>query len=159
VEFFWPVNKKAHRFVVNRGANGIDGTLSTALGVAQASDKPAVLITGDLAFLHDQNGLLAAPEFTGSLTIFLINNNGGGIFEKLPIADFEPPFERFFATPQQVNFAKLASAHGLTHHAPKTWDEVKTLARKLPKQGVQIVELHTDRKADMRLRGELLKPL
>lgn len=156
IEFFWPINKKEHAFTVNRGANGIDGTLSSALGMAQASGKPGVLITGDLAFLHDQNGLLTAPEFTGSLTVFLVNNNGGGIFEKLAISDFEPPFERFFATPQKVDFAKLAAAHGIAHHAPKTWDDVKALARKLPKQGIQIIELTTDRKADMKQRGEVL---
>lgn len=159
VEFFWPINKKEHVFMANRGANGIDGTLSSALGMAQAAGRPSVLITGDLAFLHDQNGLLTAPEFTGSLTVFLINNRGGGIFEKLPIADFEPPFERFFATPQKVNFAKLAAAHGVKHIAVKTWEDVKTVARKLPKEGIQIVELTTDRKADMRQRGELLKPV
>lgn len=158
VEFFWPINKKEHAFVVNRGANGIDGTLSSALGLAQAAGQPSVLITGDLAFLHDQNGLLSAPEFTGSLTVFLVNNRGGGIFEKLAISEFEPPFERFFATPQKVNFAKLAAAHGIKHQAPKTWDEVKAIARKLPKSGIHIVELATDRKADMRQRGELLKP-
>ncbi|WP_309395803.1 2-succinyl-5-enolpyruvyl-6-hydroxy-3-cyclohexene-1-carboxylic-acid synthase [Cerasicoccus maritimus] len=158
IEFFWPANKKAFEFVVNRGANGIDGTLSTALGMAQASDKPGVLITGDLAFLHDSNGLLTNPEFKGSLTIFLVNNNGGGIFEKLPISEFEPPFERFFATPQNIDFAKLAAAHGIVHHTPKNWDDVKTLARKLPKSGIQIIELKTNRKADMRQRGELLGP-
>ncbi|WP_309380758.1 2-succinyl-5-enolpyruvyl-6-hydroxy-3-cyclohexene-1-carboxylic-acid synthase [Cerasicoccus frondis] len=158
VEFFWPTNKKAFEFVVNRGANGIDGTLSTALGMAQASEKPGVLITGDLAFLHDQNGLLTAPEFKGSLTVFLINNNGGGIFEKLAIAEFEPPFERFFATPQNVDFAKLAATHGISHRPARTWEEVKSFARKLPKQGIQIIELKTDRKADMRQRGELLGP-
>ncbi|GHB93874.1 2-succinyl-5-enolpyruvyl-6-hydroxy-3-cyclohexene-1-carboxylic-acid synthase [Cerasicoccus arenae] len=158
VEFFWPVNAKGHAFVVNRGANGIDGTLSTALGMAQAAKRPGVLITGDLAFLHDQNGLLTAPEFTGSLTVFLVNNHGGGIFEKLEISEFEPPFERFFATPQNVDFAQLAAAHGLEYHAPKDWDTVKALARKLPKQGIRIIEIVTDRKADMAQRQTLLDP-
>jgi len=155
-EYFWPVNKKTFGMVVNRGANGIDGTLSTALGVAAGSRRPAVLVTGDLALLHDQNGLLAAPEFKGGLTVFLINNQGGGIFENLPIADFEPPFERFFATPQNVDFAKLAAAHGLEHHRPNDWEEVAKLARKLPRAGIRLVEIRADRTADAKTRQVML---
>jgi 2-succinyl-5-enolpyruvyl-6-hydroxy-3-cyclohexene-1-carboxylate synthase len=78
----------------NRGANGIDGTLSTALGIAHRNHS-SVMLTGDLALLHDTNGLLFRNKFVGHLTIVLINNNGGGIFEMLPIAKFEPPFEEF----------------------------------------------------------------
>ncbi|MEO0796412.1 MAG: 2-succinyl-5-enolpyruvyl-6-hydroxy-3-cyclohexene-1-carboxylic-acid synthase [Verrucomicrobiota bacterium] len=155
-EYFWPVNRRAHHLVVNRGANGIDGTLSTAMGVAQSSKRSAVLVTGDLAFLHDKNGLLAADHLKGGLTVFLINNNGGGIFEHLPIADFDPPFEEFFATPQSVDFAKLANAHNLEYHCPKSWDQVTALAKKLPKNGVRIIELKTDRKADSVLRKSIL---
>ncbi len=100
-EFFWEPGHGQH-FYFNRGANGIDGTVATALGVAHATGKPTVLYTGDLALLHDQNALLAARELPpgASLTIVCINNDGGGIFEHLPISKFDPPFERFFATPQ-----------------------------------------------------------
>src|SRR5690606_27351638 len=69
VEYFWPANDRAARVFFNRGANGIDGTLSTALGIADASTQPAVLLTGDLAFLHDSNGLLLASRVRGSLTV------------------------------------------------------------------------------------------
>ncbi|MGE9295619.1 MAG: thiamine pyrophosphate-dependent enzyme, partial [Puniceicoccales bacterium] len=155
-EFFWPINKKSHAFFVNRGANGIDGTLSSALGVAAGAGRPGVLVTGDLAFLHDQNGLLAANEFQGGLTVFLLNNHGGGIFENLPIADFDPPFERFFATPQSADFAKIANAHGIEYHCPSDWDAVTRLARKLPRTGIRIVELKTDRKADTKTRQTIL---
>ena len=74
--------------------------------------KPTVLYTGDLALLHDQNGLLAARELPAgaSLTIVCVNNDGGGIFEHLPIAQFDPPFERFFATPQERGFQKIRRA-------------------------------------------------
>jgi len=155
-EFFWPINKKANLIAVNRGANGIDGTLSSALGVAAGAKRPGVLITGDLALLHDQNGLLASREFHGGLTIFLINNQGGGIFENLEIAQFEPPFERFFAAPQTIDFGKLAEAHGIEYHAPTTWEEVGKLARKLPRKGVRLVEIKTDRKADTKTRQVIL---
>ena len=124
--YFWQANITRCPVYFNRGANGIDGTLSTALGVAHGGIQPAVLLTGDLALLHDANGFLTVPKFKGGLTILLINNAGGGIFEHLPVAAFNPPFEEFFATPQQVDFAKLcAAAHGVEHAAPcatrRTW--------------------------------------
>jgi 2-succinyl-5-enolpyruvyl-6-hydroxy-3-cyclohexene-1-carboxylate synthase len=108
LEYFWPATDRRHRVFFNRGANGIDGTLSTALGVAHGG-RPAVLLTGDLALLHDTNGFLLTPKLRGSLTIVLINNRGGGIFEHLPVAQFDPPFEEYFATPQTVDFAKLCA--------------------------------------------------
>ena len=99
----------------NRGANGIDGTLSTACGLAHGASAPVTLLTGDLAFLHDSNGLLLRARLKGSLTVVLINNRGGGIFEHLPVASFDPPFEEFFATPQDVDFATLCAAHAVPH--------------------------------------------
>jgi len=157
-EFFWPVNQQEFQLVGNRGANGIDGTLSTALGYAHAKMRPAVLVTGDLAFLHDQNGLLIAPEFPGSLTVIVINNKGGGIFEHLPIARFEPPFERFFATPQAVDLEKLAAAHGLAYHCPMDWEAFAARLADLPAKGIQLIELKTDRRRDAATRQALLNP-
>jgi len=85
LEYFCPANRSGLEVHCNRGANGIDGTLSTALGLAHGN-RPAVLLTGDLALLHDTNGFLSLPKFRGSLTVVLINNNGGGIFGHLPVA-------------------------------------------------------------------------
>jgi 2-succinyl-5-enolpyruvyl-6-hydroxy-3-cyclohexene-1-carboxylate synthase len=104
VEFFWKPNHLEIKPFVNRGANGIDGTLSTALGVAHRNQS-SIMLTGDLALLHDTNGFLIKNKFVGHLTIILINNNGGGIFEMLPVAKFDPPFEEFFATPQDIRIA------------------------------------------------------
>lgn len=148
VEYVWPPGERALRPFCNRGANGIDGTLSTALGMAHGADAPAVLLTGDLALLHDSNGFLLRPKFRGSLTIVLINNRGGGIFEHLPIAQFEPPFEEFFATPQEADFAKLAAAHGIEHAAVRDWPHFRELISTLPPQGIRVLELCTDRKRD-----------
>jgi 2-succinyl-5-enolpyruvyl-6-hydroxy-3-cyclohexene-1-carboxylate synthase len=148
VEYVWPPNHRGVRPVVSRGANGIDGTLSSALGAAQASGRPAVLLTGDLALLHDANGFLLAPKFRGSLTIVLINNDGGGIFEHLPVAQFEPPFEEFFATPQRVDFATLCAAHGVPHVRVHDWSQFSTLVATLPPAGIRVLELRTDRKRD-----------
>ena len=77
-ESFWCAGNRAVSIIANRGANGIDGTVSSALGMAHRG-APAFLLTGDLAFLHDSNGLLAASVLSGSLTIVLVNNDGGGI--------------------------------------------------------------------------------
>jgi len=156
LEYFWPANDRGHAVYCNRGANGIDGTLSTALGVAHVSEQPAVLLTGDLALLHDTNGFLSVPKFTGSLTIVLINNNGGGIFEHLPVAQFNPTFETFFATPQQVNFKKLSSAYGVAHTLVRDWKHFAGLVAKLPKHGVRLLEIRTDRKRDAAFRKKLL---
>ncbi|MEZ5413776.1 MAG: 2-succinyl-5-enolpyruvyl-6-hydroxy-3-cyclohexene-1-carboxylic-acid synthase [Opitutaceae bacterium] len=154
VEYFWPATGRGYHFYFNRGANGIDGTLSTALGVAHQG-QPAVLLTGDLAFLHDTNGLLLAGKLRGSLTVVLINNHGGGIFEHLPIAGFNPPFEDFFATPQSVDFAKLCDAHGVAHRFVRTLGELKKAVAKLPATGVRVLEVRTDRKHDAAFRKRL----
>ncbi len=145
-EFFWPANDRRIRPFFNRGANGIDGTLSTALGVAHGG-APAVLLTGDLALLHDMGGLLLKARFRGGLTVVLVNNRGGGIFEHLPVAQFEPPFEDFFATPQEADFEKLCGAFGVAHNLVRDWSHFTGLIAELP-GGVRVLELRTDRKKD-----------
>jgi 2-succinyl-5-enolpyruvyl-6-hydroxy-3-cyclohexene-1-carboxylate synthase len=155
LEYFWAPGDTFIRPLCNRGANGIDGTLSTALGVAHAAGAPTVLLTGDLALLHDTNGWLIVPKFKGALTVVLINNAGGGIFEHLPIAEVEPPFEEFFATPQDVDFAKLASAYGVEHIAVRDWAHFTELVAALPPSGVRVLELTTDRMADAARRKQL----
>ena len=155
LEYFWPVTGRSQRVFFNRGANGIDGTLSTALGVAHGG-KPAVLLTGDLALLHDTNGFLLKPKLRGSLTIVLINNCGGGIFEHLPVAKFEPPFEEYFATPQTVDFATLCKAYGVEHTLVTDWAQFRTAIAQLPAQGLRVLEIRTDRKHDAAWRKRVL---
>lgn len=154
-EYFWPATKQKHRLYFNRGANGIDGTLSTALGVAHGGAS-TVLLTGDLALLHDSNGFLLKPQFRGSLTIVLINNRGGGIFEHLPVAQFDEAFEKFFATPQEADFAKLCAAHKIEHVPVKDWEDFTKLIATLPESGLRVLELKTDRKRDAGIRKGLL---
>ena len=153
LEYVWPANDRGLRVLFSRGANGIDGTLSTALGSAHEG-RPSVLLTGDLAFLHDTNGLLSAPRLKGSLTVVLINNNGGGIFEHLPVSQFGPLFEEFFATPQEVDFAKLCSAYSVEHVSVRDWAHFESLIAALPERGVRVLEIKTDRKADAAWRKE-----
>lgn len=154
-EYFWKAGDRALSVFCNRGANGIDGTLSTAMGVAHGG-RPAILLTGDLAFLHDSNGLLAAGQMRGSLTVILVNNQGGGIFEYLPVARQEGVFETHFATPQAVDFAQLCGAHGLMHQMIESWDALVAAVVQLPERGLQVLELRTDRKADVLLTRRLL---
>jgi 2-succinyl-5-enolpyruvyl-6-hydroxy-3-cyclohexene-1-carboxylate synthase len=152
VEYVWPPGDRAVRPFCNRGANGIDGTLSTALGTAHGAGQPAVLLTGDLALLHDTNGFLLRPKFRGGLTIVLINNRGGGIFGHLPVAQFEPPFEEFFATPQAADFAKLCAAYGVEHVPVRDWNHFAELVANLPETGVRVLEVTTDRTRDAAMR-------
>ena len=155
VEFFWQPGNFKVRPVFNRGANGIDGNLSTALGVAHRNQS-SVMLTGDLALLHDTNGFLLRNKFAGHLTIVLINNNGGGIFEMLPIAKFEPPFEEFFATPQDIDFAQLCATYALEHELIQSWEQFTQRLNPLPTQGIRVLELQTDRKTDAKWRQENL---
>ena len=103
------------RHVANRGANGIDGVVSTAVGVALGSAAPTALLIGDIALLHDTNGLLGLREREADLTIVVVDNDGGGIFSFLPQATEVPAdrFEQLFGTPHGVDLASLAAAHGL----------------------------------------------
>ncbi len=154
VEYFWPPNDRGAVMRVNRGANGIDGTLSSALGAAHGG-APAVLLTGDLALLHDTNGFLLCPKFRGSLTIVLINNRGGGIFEHLPVAQFGQVFEEFFATPQEADFTKLCAAYSVDHTLILDWTQFTALISTLPTKGIRMLEIRTDRKRDTQVRKQL----
>jgi 2-succinyl-5-enolpyruvyl-6-hydroxy-3-cyclohexene-1-carboxylate synthase len=157
LEYFAPVREGGPRVLANRGANGIDGTLSTALGVAHGG-SPTVLLTGDLALLHDTNGFLVAAKLRGSLTVVLINNQGGGIFGHLPVARFNPPFEEFWATPQTVDFARLCAAYGVAHYAAKTPGELRgLLVAEVGQPGLRVIEVRTDRTQDVATRQRLLK--
>ncbi|WP_072621196.1 2-succinyl-5-enolpyruvyl-6-hydroxy-3-cyclohexene-1-carboxylic-acid synthase [Spirulina major] len=156
VETFWPPSDRGIVPYFNRGANGIDGTLSTALGIAQ-DHRPTVLLTGDLALLHDTNGFLLTPQFTGSLTIVVVNNDGGGIFEQLAIAAYDPPFTEFFVTPQRVNFAHLCAAYHITYHRITDWDNLaQHLTAPVP-PGIRLLEIPTQRRTDAQVRRQWLQ--
>lgn len=156
VEYFWKPNNLGVRSHFNRGANGIDGTLSTALGIAHRQQS-SVMLTGDLALLHDTNGFLIRNKFVGHLTIVLINNNGGGIFEMLPIAKFDPPFEEFFGTPQDIDFAQLCATYNVQHELITSWQQLQQRLNSLPTKGIRVLEVQTSRKADAKWRQDNLR--
>ncbi|WP_159786021.1 2-succinyl-5-enolpyruvyl-6-hydroxy-3-cyclohexene-1-carboxylic-acid synthase [Sodalinema gerasimenkoae] len=156
MEWFWRRSDRQTQVFCNRGANGIDGTLSTAIGLAYGG-RPTFLISGDLAFLHDSNGLLLAQRLKdqGHLTVLLINNQGGGIFELLPIAQFNPPFEAFFATPQQVDIQQLCAAYGIDYSQIESAVDLKESLHQFPKPGLRVLELRSDRRQDQAWRSQL----
>ena len=158
VEYFWPTNSRQIQPMFSRGANGIDGTLSTAMGIAH-DNRPTVLLTGDLAFLHDTNGLLNAAQLSGHLTVVLINNNGGGIFEMLPIAEFSPEFEKYFVTPQNVDLFSLCKAYGVEYRRVTDVKDFVDCVEVLPVRGMRVLEVVCDRKQSVQQRKSLLSAL
>jgi len=155
LEWFWKGSDLGRTLYGNRGVNGIDGTLGTALGIAHHSKGPSFLLTGELAFLHDSNALLSSRHFSGSLTVFLVNNQGGGIFENLSVAVL-PAFEKCFATPQDCNFKLLCEAHGIEHVMPGNWEQLIELIESDPPLGIRVIEIRTDRKKDRDTRLKLI---
>lgn len=155
VEYFWPIGDRHIQPLFSRGANGIDGTLSTAMGAAH-NNRPTVLLTGDLAFLHDTNGLLNAAQIDGHLTIVVINNQGGGIFEMLPIAQFKPEFEKYFVTPQSVEIASLCQAYSIEHKIISEINNFVACIASLPTQGMRVLEVMCDRQQSVLQRKALL---
>jgi 2-succinyl-5-enolpyruvyl-6-hydroxy-3-cyclohexene-1-carboxylate synthase len=127
IETVWPVREEPPRVLSNRGANGIDGTLSSAFGVAAASEGPVCALIGDVAFAHDIGGLLAAARLGLALTIVVFDNGGGGIFDHLPIAAEQDVYEEHIATPTGLDFALAAELYGLDYAAPQSLDELRSL--------------------------------
>jgi 2-succinyl-5-enolpyruvyl-6-hydroxy-3-cyclohexene-1-carboxylate synthase len=140
----------------NRGANGIDGFVSTALGIAVASKKPTAALCGDLTFLHDQNGLLAARSGRASCVFVVINNDGGGIFSFLEQADFPEHFERVFGTPHGADLAAAAHVSGCGFERVTTASVLRdTVVARLELGGVHLVEVQTDRSHNVTVHRDM----
>ncbi|WP_075936518.1 2-succinyl-5-enolpyruvyl-6-hydroxy-3-cyclohexene-1-carboxylic-acid synthase [Halosegnis longus] len=139
----------------NRGVSGIDGITSTALGAKSASDDPLVLVTGDLAYYHDTNGLLALDRFGLDATIVLINNDGGGIFHLLPI-EAHDTFEGYFRTPHGLDFSATADLHSLSFARTSTREGFReAYAASLDQSGTQVIEVRFDSDASHRVREQV----
>ena len=151
-----PGSARPVRFLANRGASGIDGVVSTALGASAVSPGPLVLVIGDLSFYHDMNGLLATKRHNLSATIVLLNNDGGGIFSFLPQAEEAEHFEELFGAPHGLDFRPAAELYGLPYHLAGDWQDFReAVERSLSSPGVRLVEVRTDRRANARLHQEL----
>jgi len=155
LDTFFFNNEKQIRTLANRGANGIDGVVSTALGVSTVSEH-TVLAIGDLSFYHDMNGLLAAKLQKQNMTIVLINNDGGGIFSFLPQANEKEYFELLFGTPHGLDFAHAAALYGAKYNKVTNWEEfgqVFTQSFTIP--GLKVIEVPTERESNLVKHREL----
>ena len=172
---------RALRVLANRGANGIDGVVSTALGaVAAARDEadssrspggtrsaatadagvaraglPLVLVIGDIAMYHDMNGLLAAKLYELDATIVVLNNDGGGIFSFLPQAEHPEHFELLFGTPHGLEFSHASAMYGARYARAGTWEEFRgAVSAGVNGSGLHIIEMRTDRARNVTLHRE-----
>ena len=156
VESFAAVDDDGPRVLCNRGANGIDGTVSSAFGVAAVSDGPVVLLIGDVALAHDVGGLLAARRLGLAITIVLLDNDGGGIFEFLPIAGARDIFEEHVATPHGLDFAHAAALYGCAFMDVSELAGLRSaVAGALAGDVTTIVRVKSDRGANVALHREL----
>ncbi len=152
VELFCGARELAPRMLSNRGANGIDGTVSSAFGVAAVACGPTVLLTGDVALVHDLAGLLAARRLGLRLVVVLLNNDGGGIFHFLPVADERDAFEEHVATPHGLDFEKAAEMFGCDYAQPGGLRELRTiLDDALAAERTTVIEIRTDRAENLAL--------
>jgi 2-succinyl-5-enolpyruvyl-6-hydroxy-3-cyclohexene-1-carboxylate synthase len=143
-DYFAQSSEKNIKVYHNRGASGIDGILSTALGIAAAGEK-TILVTGDLAFYHDLNGLIASKNYNIPLVIVLINNNGGGIFRALPISAYKDIFTEYFITPHNLSFDKFVDAYGGNYKLIDSWaDLAVTFNSAVNSDGLAVLEISTD---------------
>ena len=144
----------------NRGASGIDGTISSALGVAASSGQRITLVLGDLAFYHDLNALLALRRCGLQAIIVVLNNNGGGIFRRLPVAKFEPTFTDLFVTPHGLEFSGAAALFGLHYQLVVEIREFKAAFHAaLAGYENQLIEVKTDSAAHEVARQRIIAAL
>ena len=139
----------------NRGASGIDGTVATAAGFARGLGRPVTLLIGDLALLHDFNSLAMLRDVP--VVVVVLNNDGGGIFSFLPVAEHKEFFEPYFGTPQGVGFRPAAEMFGLQYERPETTEEfVEFYSKACARDSSTLIEVRTDREENVRLHGDLL---
>ena len=150
MDYFWAGNRHDATIYGNRGVNGIDGTVSTALGIA-TNGVPTVLLTGDLTFFHDLNGLAVAKTHPLNLTIIVHNNDGGGIFEYLPQKG-TPHFDYLFSTAQGLDYSGLATLYGIDFVRVANNDELKNaLQNYVGTVGIHVIEIPTSKERSREL--------
>ncbi|MCH1625438.1 2-succinyl-5-enolpyruvyl-6-hydroxy-3-cyclohexene-1-carboxylic-acid synthase [Fredinandcohnia quinoae] len=155
LDTFFTNNEKQLKIMGNRGANGIDGIVSTALGVS-SQNPHTILVIGDLSFYHDLNGLLAAKQHHLDITIVIINNDGGGIFSFLPQSAEEKHFEALFGTPIGLDYEHVVNMYGGTFNRVKNWEGFRTaINNSITSKGLSVVEVKTDRKENVAIHRKM----
>jgi 2-succinyl-5-enolpyruvyl-6-hydroxy-3-cyclohexene-1-carboxylate synthase len=145
----------------NRGASGIDGNVSTAIGLAAGSGRPVIALLGDITFYHDMNGLLATRDPGPPVTFVVLNNDGGGIFRRLPVSAYDSPFTELFLTPHHLTFEHAAAQYGLAYRSFTTGADDLALRAFFADGGhigkSSVVEIRTDGAADLAAHRSLLQ--
>ena len=140
----------------NRGVSGIDGIISSAGGFAAGKKTPTTAIVGDMAFMHDLNGLSLLGKLQVPVIVVVINNKGGGIFHFLPISECDDVFEDYFAASHEFTFAGVAETFGIDYYKVSSKDAFAEAYCKAVKEGkAAVIEAATDREADFRLRRKM----
>lgn len=155
MDTFFHTNENNIRLMANRGANGIDGVVSSAIGAA-VHRRPLFLLIGDLSFFHDMNGLLAAKLHKININIILLNNDGGGIFSHLPQAEEGDNFELIFGTPTGLNFEHAAMLYNAQYTKVLDWEDLSVSVREAASsEGLNIIEIPTDRTKNLQVHRNL----
>ncbi|MFI6901306.1 2-succinyl-5-enolpyruvyl-6-hydroxy-3-cyclohexene-1-carboxylic-acid synthase [Nonomuraea sp. NPDC050394] len=145
--------RRGIRVLSSRGASGIDGLVSSAMGAALGHNGPSFALLGDLSFLHDQNGLILGPrEPRPDLCLVVVNNDGGGIFSLLPQAAVRDPFERVFGTPHGVDLGYVAAATGTPYTLVS---DISELGKALRGEGLRVVEVRSERESNALIHAQL----
>lgn len=152
--FFFTTDKRIN-VVANRGVNGIDGIISTALGASTVCE-PLVLVIGDLSFYHDLNGLLAAKLYDLNITIVIVNNDGGGIFSFLPQYESKEHFESLFGTPLGLDYEHIVKMYGGSFARVNGWEAFREEVQKgTTERGLHVVEICTNRDENLKMHRDL----
>lgn len=160
LDAFGRPSSRSLKVLANRGTSGIDGLVSTAVGIAAVSRGPTVAVLGDLAFLHDMNGLLALKKTAAAVGFVIVNNDGGGIFHTLPVRDFDPPFTELFATPHGLDLEKAASLYSIPFSRVLDLETFRSsLSSFLQKGESFLLEVKVERKAGHESRRKLLETI
>jgi len=159
-DFFTSTSQKEITIYHNRGASGIDGIISTALGITYSSKVPTYLVIGDLAFYYDLTSLLIAKQYKLPLTIIVVNNNGGGIFRFLPIAQHKEVFDEFFSMPTSLSFGKIVKEFGGNYSriaSPKKFRY--SLQTTSERKNFSVIEIKTNSEESLKLRRSFWKEI
>lgn len=151
LEAFFPSQDRDLFFLGNRGANGIDGLISSGLGAAAAAEGKTFILSGDLSLYHDMNGLLAAERYGLDATIIVFNNDGGGIFSFLPIAEYRDGWEELFGTPTGLDLAKIADLYSLNFSLVTGYDDFEQAI-----ESPGLVEVPLDRERNVELHRQVV---
>lgn len=149
IDTFLMTTSKDIRIFANRGANGIDGVVSTAMGLSQGNNRETYLLIGDLAFLHDVNGLIASRYQACNITVIVMNNDGGGIFSYLPQSTVEAHYENLFGTPTALEFQDIARMYDMDYICIEDIAQLVPKFNMVKKGPLRLIEIFTDREENV----------